>query len=139
MGILLHDYDKEIKGKVQNLFGKDDGFLVVMKHNSPLNGLAKLLLSNLIYALDSNRTFILYFDEMGIHKTEISHSTKGAFTCMPWQNIEDFSFVEKGTKNLIAFRYDGKTLQFEVPFDGKIFFENKRLFEDLRQKNWFRS
>lgn len=135
MGILFND-SKEIDKKVEEIFGDTFNYLLAIKHNDVKKGLAKLLVSNLFYTLDSNRTFILFFDEKGVHEKEISNSTKGNFLVMPWNEIESFDIKEKSNKALIELNHLGKKMAYEIPFTGKIFTKNEENIENLKSKNW---
>ncbi len=135
MGILFND-SKEIDKKVEEIFGDTFNYLLAIKHNDVKKGLAKLLVSNLFYTLDSNRTFILFFDEKGVHEKEISNSTKENFLVMPWNEIESFDIKEKSNKALIELNHLGKKMAYEIPFTGKIFTKNEENIENLKSKNW---
>ena len=135
MGLLFNDVN-EIKEKVYRDFGDEENYLVAMKHNDTKTGLAKLLSSNVFYTLDSNRTFILYFSPKGIYEKEMSNSVKGNFSLIPANEIEDFKVTYKSNKAIIEFYHIGKKVAYEIPYDGKIFVDNKKNLANLKDHNW---
>ena len=135
MGLLFNDTN-EIKAKVEENFGDNKNFLVAMKHNDTKTGIAKLLSSNLLYTMDSARTFILYFSPKGIYEKEISNSSKGNFTLLPANEIEDFEIEEKSNKSIINLLHLGKKISYEIPYKGKIFTDNEENLQILKANNW---
>lgn len=136
MGLLFNTSD-DMDKKVREKFGDDKSYLIVFKHNSPAKGLGKLLLSSVYYILDSNRTFVLYFDPKGVYESEISNSDKKDFLFMAWNEIEDFELVE-GNKKILKINHLGKLYQYEVELDGKLFKNNYKNLRDLIENNWYR-
>lgn len=99
--------------------------------------MAKLLtIGGLYYTLDSNRTFILYFSNKGIHEEEISNSLKKDFLFMPWHEISSFDIEVKNNKAIIELVHIEKRIGYEIPFNGRIFGTNKANFKKLEDKNW---
>lgn len=137
MGLLFND-KKEFSDKVEKIFGDRDNYLVAFKTNDIKTGLGKLILSNIYYAMDSSRTFILYFSPKGLYESEISNSTKRDFYLMPWNEIEEFEVEEKNNKAIISLRHLGKKVMYEVDFKGKIFEGNEDRFKELKSKDWNR-
>lgn len=137
MGLLFND-KKEFSDKVERIFGDRDNYLVAFKANDIKTGLGKLILSNIYYAMDSSRTFILYFSPKGLYESEISNSTKRDFYLMPWNEIEEFEVEEKNNKVIISLRHLGKKVMYEVDFKGKIFEGNEERYEELKSKDWNR-
>ena len=136
MGLLFND-NNEINEKIKNEFGNLDNHLIAIKHNGIMKGLAKLLIiGGLYYTLDSNRTFILYFSNKGIHEEEISNSVKGDFLFMPWNEISSFDIKVKNNKAIIELVHIGKRIGYEIPFNGKIFGTNKDNLKKLEEKDW---
>ena len=135
MGLLFNDTN-EIKAKVEENFNDNKNFLVAMKHNDAKTGIAKLLASNLLYTMDSARTFILYFSPKGIYEKEISNSSKGNFTLLPANEIEDFEIEEKSNKTIINLLHLGKKISYEIPYKGKIFIDNEKNLQILKANNW---
>lgn len=135
MGLLFNDTN-EIKAKVEENFNDNKNFLVAMKHNDTKTGLAKLMLSSILYIMDSTRTFILYFSPKGIYEKEMSNSVKGNFSLIPANEIEDFKVTYKSSKAIIEFYHIGKKVAYEIPYDGKIFVENKKNLDNLKENNW---
>ena len=135
MGLLFNDIN-EIKEKVYKDFGDEENYLVAMKHNDAKTGFAKLLASNVFYTLDSNRTFIIYFNPNGIYEKEMSNSLKGNFSLLPANEIEDFKVTYKSNKAIIEFYHIGKKVAYEIPYDGKIFVDNKKNLDKLKENNW---
>lgn len=136
MGLLFNTSD-DMDKKVREKFGDDKSYLIVFKHNSPAKGLGKLLLSSVYYILDSNRTFVLYFDPKGVYESEISNSDKKDFLFMAWNEIEDFELVE-GNKKILKINHLVKLYQYEVELDGKLFKNNYKNLKDLIENNWYR-
>lgn len=135
MGLLFND-NNEINEKIKNEFGNLDNHLLAIKHNDLKTGLAKLIASNIFYTLDSNRTFILYFSNKGIHEEEISNSLKRDFLFMPWNEISSFDIEVKNNKAIIELVHIGKKIGYEIPFNGTIFGTNKANFKKLEDKEW---
>lgn len=136
MGLLFND-NNEINEKIKNEFGNLDNHLIAIKHNGIMKGLAKLLIiGGVYYTFDSNRTFILYFSNKGIHEEEISNSVKGDFLLMPWNEISSFDIKVKNNKAIIELVHIGKRIGYEIPFNGKIFGTNKDNLKKLEEKNW---
>ena len=135
MGLLFNDTN-DIKAKIEENFNDNKNFLVAMKHNDTKTGLAKFMLSSLLYIMDSTRTFILYFSPKGIYEKEISNSSKGNFTLLPANEIEDFEIEEKSNKTIINFRHLGKKISYEIPYKGKIFTTNEENLQILKANNW---
>lgn len=136
MGLLFND-NNEINEKIKNEFGNLDNHLIAIKHNGIMKGLAKLLIiGGVYYTFDSNRTFILYFSNKGIHEEEISNSVKGDFLLMPWNEISSFDIKVKNNKAIIELVHIGKRIGYEIPFNGKIFGTNKSNLKKLEEKNW---
>lgn len=80
----------------------------------------------------------MYFNEKGIYEKEISNSTKGDFILMPWDEIEVFEIVEESRKAFINFSHLGKNISYEIDFDGKMDVDNRKNFENLKEKSWHR-
>ena len=135
MGLLFNNLD-DIREKVSEEFGNIDNYLIAIKHNDVKSGIAKLIVSNLLYVLDSNRTFIIFFDEKGIHEKEMSHSIKGDFSLIPWHEIENFQVTEKSNKAIIELSHLNKKVGYEISFKGKLFNDNNKNFEHLTAKEW---
>lgn len=132
---LLFNTNEEISEKVYKDFKDKENYLLAFKHNDFKTGIGKLLVSNLWYTFDSSRTFILYFSSKGIYEEEISNSVNRDFLLMPWHEIESFSLDEKKSKAIINLNHLGKKVAYEIPFDGKIFKDNKISLEKLISKN----
>ena len=135
MGLLFNDTN-DIKAKIEENFNDNKNFLVAMKHNDTKTGLAKLMLSSILYIMDSTRTFILYFSPKGIYEKEISNSSRGNFTLLPANEIEGFDIEEKSNKTIINFRHLGKKISYEIPYKGKIFTTNEENLQILKANNW---
>lgn len=135
MGLLFND-NNEINEKIKNEFGNLDNHLLAIKNNDIKTGLAKLIASNLFYTLDSNREFILYFSNKGIHEEEISNSLKRDFLFMPWNEISSFDVEVKNNKAIIELVHIGKRIGYEIPFNGTIFGTNKDNSKKLEAKDW---
>lgn len=135
MGLLFNDkndFDKDVKER----FGENQNYLIAIKHNSPARKAINLAISGLYNAYDSNRTFILVFNNKGIYEKEISNSDKADFYLIPGNEIEDFNFEEKNNKVFIDFKHIGKKISYEIPFTGKLFKDNKINYEFILNKNW---
>ena len=136
MGLLFND-NNEINEKIKNEFGNLDNHLIAIKHNGIKKDLAKLLIiGGLYYTLDSNRTFILYFSNKGIHEEEISNSLKRDFLFMPWNEISSFDIEVKNNKAIIELDHIGKRIGYEIPYKGKIFTDNEENLQILKANNW---
>ena len=137
MGLFFNDKE-ELKKDIEKRFGRGTSFLIAIKHNSPTKKAIKMIISNLYNTYDSNRTFLLVFDSKGIYEKEISNSDKTDFYLMPESEIENFSIEEKSNKVYIKFVHVGKGLSYEIPFDGRLFKDNRENFNDLRASSWQR-
>lgn len=137
MGFLFNDVN-EFREKIYEKFKNTDSYLFAIKYNSTGKGFLKLFFSNLYNTVDSSRTFILHFNEKGIYEKEISNSTKGDFILMPWDEIEVFEIVEESRKAFINFSHLGKNISYEIDFDGKMDVDNRKNFENLKKKSWYR-
>lgn len=135
MALLFNDTN-EIREKVYDNFKDEKNYLVAIKHNDKKTGFAKLIASSVFYTLDSNRTFILYFSPKGIYEKEMSNSVKGNFSLIPANEIEDFKVTYKSSKAIIEFYHIGKKVAYEIPYDGKIFVDNKNNLDNLKDNNW---
>lgn len=135
MALLFNDTN-EIREKVYDNFKDEKNHLVAIKHNDAKTGFAKLIASSVFYTLDSNRTFILYFSPKGIYEKEMSNSVKGDFSLIPSNEIEDFKVTYKSSKAIIEFYHIGKKVSYEIPYDGKIFVDNKNNLDNLKENNW---
>ena len=91
-------------------FGTADNYPVAVKHNSMFKGLLKLLLSNLLYAIDGSRTFVLYFDDTGIYEKELSLTDDVPFLLIPWREVYDFGYKDKGNKVCLNVDHLGKPI-----------------------------
>lgn len=136
MGILFNSQN-EIRDAVYEEFNNTENYLVAIKHDDVVKNLLKLLASNLFYTIDSNRTFVINFNEDGIYEKENSNSTKRDFLLMPWSEIEDFGIIEKNNKVFIEFKHIGKDTGYEIPFNGKIFKDNGENIKKLKSKDFY--
>ena len=137
MGFLFNDVN-EFREIINEKFKNTDSYLFATKHNSTGKGFLKLLFSNMYNTVDSSRTFLLYFNEKGIYEKEVSNSAKGDFILMPWDEIEVFEIVEESRKAFINFSHLGKNISYEIDFDGKMDVDNRKNFENLKEKSWYR-
>lgn len=137
MGLFINHTD-EIQEKVRENFGESDDYLVGMKYNGWKKGLAELIASSLVYVMDSSRTFLLYFSPKGIYEKEMSHSLKGEFILIPWEEIEEFHVKEKRNKECIEFLHLGKRVGYEINYGGAINRGNEERMRALKAKNWNR-
>ncbi|MCO5475194.1 histidine kinase [Enterococcus gallinarum] len=135
MGLFTQTID-EIREKVASVFHDTDNYVVAMQHRSALKQLGVMLLGNLAYATDSNRTFLLYFTHEGIHEAETSFSDKKQFALMPWTDVNDFHYEDKGNKVILSFDYLGKKRGYAIDFNGKIMEDNRENVRVLMEKNW---
>ena len=137
MGFLFNDVN-EFREIINEKFKNTDSYLFAIKHNSTGKGFLKLFFSNLYNTVDSSRTFILHFNEKGVFEKEISNSTKGDFILMPWDEIEVFEIDEKSNKAFMNFSHLGKNISYEIDFDGRMDVDNRKNFENLMEKSWYR-
>ncbi|HEL0291694.1 TPA: histidine kinase [Streptococcus equi subsp. zooepidemicus] len=107
-----------------------------MQHRSVLKQLGVMLLGNLAYATDSNRTFLLYFNHEGIHVSETSFSDKKQFVLIPWNDVKDFHYEDKGNKVILSFHHSGKNKGYTIDFNGKIMEDNRENTRLLIERNW---
>ena len=135
MNLLFNDKD-DLKKDVDRKFGEGKNYLIAMKHNSPEKSGLKLLLSNLYYTYDNNRTPDPVFDPRGIYEKEISNTDKADFYLMPEGEIENYAVEKKGKKARIHFDHLGKQVSYEIPFTGRLFEENEKNFDQLTRENW---
>lgn len=124
---------------VREKIGTADNYLVAVKHNSMLKGLLELLLSNLAYAIDSGRTFVLYFDDAGIYEKELSFTDNALFLLIPWREIYDFGYKDKGNKIYLNVNHLGKTYSYEISFNNYLLKGNRERLKQLVEHNFFRA
>ncbi len=132
MGLLFNSKE-DVKKDVEARFGQGKNFLLAIKHNGPLKSGIELLVSNVLYTYDNNRTFILVFDAKGIYEKEISNSNKTNFYLMPESEIQNFQIDKKPNKAYIHFEHLGKKVSYEIPFKGKIFKKNEKNFLQVQK------
>lgn len=128
----------EVVKMVEESFGPSEDYLVALKHNNPVKSGLKWLISNLYYVMDSSRTFILYFDHQGIHEKEISLSDHADFILIPWNEVEEFTIKDKGSKAILFVNHLGKTYSYSADFDGNLMRGNRERFLGLKEKNFYR-
>lgn len=128
----------EVEQFVQENFGKSDNYLVAIKSNGFVKGLLKLLLNNLYYTLDSSRSFVLYFDDKGVHEKEISLTDNASFLFIPWREVTDFNVRDKEGKAFIDINHLGKTYSYEIGFNDKLLKGNRGRFIQLCAHNFYR-
>lgn len=128
----------DIYNMVEENFGKSENYLVALKHNGFLKGILKLFLSRLYYVMDGCRSYVLYFDEKGMHEKEISLSDKGPFLLIPWREIKEFRVKDKGNKVYLDVNHLGKTYSYEIDFRGRLLAGNRERFLVLREHNFYR-
>lgn len=112
---------------------------MAVKHNSILKGLLELLLSNLVYAIDSGRTFVLYFDDAGIYEKELSFTDNAPFLLIPCREIYDFGYKDKGNKIYLTVNHLGKTYSYEISFNNYLLKGNRERLKQLIEHNFFRA
>lgn len=137
MGLFIQN-TKEIREKVEKVFHDTSNYVVALQHRSALKQFGSLLLSNVLYATDSNRTFLLYFDNQGIYEAETSFSDKSQFLFMPWHEITDFSYQDKGGHILLTYTHLGQKRGYQIDFNGAIMKDNRENTLSLIQKDWNR-
>lgn len=128
----------EIRDKVENVFHDTKNYVVAMQHRSALKQLGVLLLGNIAYSTDSSRTFLLYFDPQGIYEAETSFSNKSQFLLMPWHEISDFKYEDKGNKVILSYSHLGRKRGYVIDFGGNIMKDNRGNAMSLIQKDWNR-
>lgn len=137
MGLLFNSA-QEIRDKVYDRFGDRENFLLVMKHSDFKKGLLKLIVSKLYYTMDSSRTFVLYFSPKGIQEVEVSNTLKKDFLLMPWNEISDFELKTGLAKTIMTFKHLNAKISYEIPFEGRLFADNKGNFLRLEDRDWNR-
>lgn len=137
MGLFTQDIN-EIRNKVENVFHDTKNYVVGLQHRSGLKQIVILLLSNLIYAIDNNRSFLLYFDNQGIYEAETSFKDKSQFLLMPWHEITDFMYEDKGNKVILSYSHLGEKRGYVIDFGGKIMKDNRENTMLLINKDWNR-
>lgn len=137
MGLFTQN-TKEIKEKVERVFHDTTNYVVAIQHRSALKQLGSLLLSNVLYATVSNRTFLLYFDNQGIYEAETSFTDKSQFLLMPWHEITDFSYRDIGGHILLTYTHLGQKRRYQIDFNGAIMKDNRDNTLSLIEKDWNR-
>ncbi|MDO5732434.1 MAG: hypothetical protein Q4P72_01445 [Eubacteriales bacterium] len=137
MGLFTQN-TKEIRAKVQGVFHNTSNYVVAVQHRSALRQFGSLIVSNVLNATDSNRTFLLYFDKQGIYEAETSFSEKSQFLLMPWHEISDFSYRDKGGHILLSYTHLGQKRGYQIDFNGAIMKDNRENTLSLIQKDWNR-
>lgn len=135
----LFTKSSDVGNMVREKFGTADNYLVAVKHNSMLKGFLEWLLSNLIYILDSSRTFVLYFDDAGIYEKELSLTDNAPFLLIPWREVYDFVDKDKGNKIYLNVNHLGKTYSYEISFNNFLLKGNRERLKQLIEHNSFRA
>lgn len=55
---------------------------------------------------------------------------------MPWKDVHDFHYEDKGNKVILSFDYSGKKRGYAIDFNGKIMEDNRKNAIVLMEKNW---
>lgn len=137
MGLFTRNID-EIREKTEKVFHDRSNYVLAIQNRSFLKRVGLLLLAKLPYLIDSNRTFLLYFNQEGIYEAEISFSDKSQFLLMPWHEISDFHYEDKGSKVLLSYSHLGQKRGYSIDFGGPIMKDNRKNVLDLIAKDWNR-
>ena len=129
----------DVCNMVREKFGTTDNYLVAVKRNSVAKALLEWWLSRLLYAIDSGRTFVLYFDNTGIYEKELSFTDNAPFLLIPWREVYDFSFKDKGNKIYLNVNHLGKTYSYEIWFNKYLLKGNRERLSQLIEHNFFRA
>ena len=129
----------DVCNMVREKFGTTDNYLVALKRNSVAKNLLEWWLSGLIYALDNSRTFVLYFDDKGIYEKELSLTDNAPFLLIPWREVYDFNFEDKGNKVYINVNHLGKTYSYEITFNNYLLRGNRERLQQLIAHNFRRT
>lgn len=136
----LFTKSSDVCNMVQEKFGTTDNYLVAVKRNSVAKDLLEWwLLSSLLYAIDSGRTFVLYFDDKGIYEKELSFTDNAPFLLIPWREVYDFNFEDKGNKVNINVNHLGKTYSYEITFNNYLLRGNRERLQQLIAHNFRRT
>ncbi len=134
----LFTKSSDVCNMVREKFGTTDNYLVALKRNSVAKNLLEWWLSGLIYALDNSRTFVLYFDDKGIYEKELSLTDNAPFLLIPWREVYDFNFEDKGNKVYINVNHLGKTYSYEITFNNYLLRGNRERLQQLIAHNFRR-
>lgn len=135
----LFTKSSDVCNMVREKFGTTDNYLVAVKRNSVAKDLLEWwLLSSLLYAIDSGRTFVLYFDDKGIYEKELSFTDNAPFLLIPWREVYDFNFDDKGNKVYINVNHLGKTYSYEITFNNYLLRGNRERLQQLIAHNFRR-
>ena len=136
----LFTKSSDVCNMVREKFGTTDNYLVAVKRNSVAKDLLEWwLLSSLLYAIDSGRTFVLYFDDKGIYEKELSLTDNAPFLLIPWREVYDFNFEDKGNKVYINVNHLGKTYSYEITFNNYLLRGNRERLQQLIAHNFRRT
>ena len=136
----LFTKSSDVCNMVREKFGTTDNYLVAVKRNSVAKDLLEWwLLSSLLYAIDSGRTFVLYFDDKGIYEKELSFTDNAPFLLIPWREVYDFNFEDKGNKVYINVNHLGKTYSYEITFNNYLLRGNRERLQQLIAHNFRRT
>lgn len=135
----LFTKSSDVGNMVREKFGTADNYLVAVKRNSVAKALLEWWLSRLLYAIDSGRTFVLYFDNTGIYEKELSFTDNAPFLLIPWREVYDFSFKDKGNKIYLNVNHLGKTYSYEISFNNYLLKGNRERLRQLIEHNFFRA
>lgn len=137
MGLFTQNAD-EIREKVESVFHDTKNYVVALQHRSEARQAGLLFFSTLLYVIDSNRSFLLQFENQGIYEAETSFTDKSQFLLMPWHEISDFEFEDRGDKVLLSFSHLGQKRGYEIDFGGRIMKDNRDNVMSLIQRDWNR-
>lgn len=135
----LFTKSSDVCNMVREKFGTTDNYLVALKRNSVAKNLLEWWLSGLIYALDNSRTYVLYFDDKGIYEKELSLTDNAPFLLIPWREVYDFNFEDKGNKVYINVNHLGKTYSYEITFNNYLLRGNRERLQQLIAHNFRRT
>ena len=135
----LFTKSSDVCNMVREKFGTTDNYLVALKRNSVAKNLLEWWLSGLIYALDNSRTYVLYFDDKGIYEKELSFTDNAPFLLIPWREVYDFNFEDKGNKVYINVNHLGKTYSYEITFNNYLLRGNRERLQQLIAHNFRRT
>lgn len=126
----------QIKENIKKNFGENDSYLLALKQEGFKRGLSKIVSTNLLINREKSDLYILFFDEKGIYRKNITEKLDDDYKLISWKRIDFVNLVEKTRVSILEISHMGEKIGFEIPYEGDLYKENKENLKKLKEKNW---
>lgn len=126
----------QIKEDIKERFGENDSYLLALKQEGFKRGLAKIVSTNLLINREKSDLYILFFDEKGIYRKNITEKLDDDYKFFEWNKIDFVNLVEKNISAVLEISRMGEIFGFEIMYEGELFAENKENLKNLKANNW---